>query len=91
MALADRTRNVYCLISDGECAEGTIWESANIIRKYDVDNLKLYMNWNGWSAYDRIDIRMVEHLRNILPTMIIVETMVEEYGLSGLSAHYVKA
>ena len=91
MALADRTRNVYCLISDGECAEGTIWESANIIRKYDVDNLKLYMNWNGWSAYDRIDIRMVEHLRNILPTMLVVETMVEEYGLSGLSAHYVKA
>ena len=26
MALADRKRNVYCLVSDGECAEGSIWE-----------------------------------------------------------------
>jgi len=26
-ALANRNDNVYCLISDGECAEGSIWES----------------------------------------------------------------
>ncbi|MDD5220009.1 MAG: thiamine pyrophosphate-dependent enzyme [Candidatus Bipolaricaulis sp.] len=90
MALADRERNVYCLISDGECAEGSIWESINVIRKYDVDNLKLYLNWNGWSAYDRIDMRVIEDIKYMLPQINIVETRGEDYGLKGLSAHYVK-
>jgi transketolase len=27
MALADRSKNVYCLISDGECSEGSVWGS----------------------------------------------------------------
>lgn len=90
MALADRNRDVYCLISDGEATEGSIWESINVIRKYDIDNLKIYMNWNGWSAYDRIDIRMIEDLKQMLPQMIVVETRVEDYGLKGLSAHYIK-
>ena len=90
MALADRDRDVYCLISDGECSEGSIWESVNVIRKYDVDNLKIYLNWNGWSAYDRVDLRIIEDMKRMLPMMVVVETRVEDYGLKGLSAHYVK-
>ena len=54
MALADRARTIYCLISDGEAAEGSIYEALNIKRKYKVDNLKVYMNYNGWGAYDEI-------------------------------------
>lgn len=54
MALADRARTVYCLISDGEASEGSIYEALNIKRKYKVDNLKVYMNYNGWGAYDEI-------------------------------------
>ena len=30
---------VYCLIGDGECNEGTIWESALIANKLKLDNL----------------------------------------------------
>jgi transketolase len=90
MALADRSRNVYCLISDGECSEGTIWETANVIRKYGVDNLKIYLNWNGWSAYDKVDTQLICTVVDILPYIKIRETKVEDYGLSGLSAHYVK-
>ena len=90
MALANRNRNVYCLISDGECAEGTIWETANVIRKYGVDNLKIYLNWNGWSAYDKVDTQMICTVVDILPYIKIRETKVEDYGLNGLSAHYVK-
>ena len=39
MALADRSKNVYCLISDGEMYEGSIYEAANVIKKYNVTNL----------------------------------------------------
>lgn len=90
MALADRKKNVYCLISDGEAYEGSIWESANVIRKYDIDNLMVYLNWNGWSAYDRVDPVMISFIREMFPNMVIIETRVEDYGLKGLSAHYVK-
>lgn len=90
MALADRTRRVYCLISDGEATEGTVWETANVIDKYQVDNLIVYLNWNGWSAYDRIDINMIRRIKYILPNLLVVETRVEDYGFKGLSAHYVK-
>ena len=90
MALADRSKNVYCLISDGEAYEGSIWEVGNVMRKYDVSNLKVYLNWNGWSAYGRIDLRMIENLRKLISSMIVIETSVELYGLKGLSAHYVR-
>lgn len=52
MALADRSKNVYCLVSDGECTEGSLWEAINISGKLEVDNLKIYCNHNGFSAYD---------------------------------------
>ena len=51
MALADRTKNVYCLISDGESAEGSIWEAIRVLREQNLTNLKVYLNWNGWGAY----------------------------------------
>lgn len=54
MALSDRTKNVYCLISDGECGEGSIWESLRIIEEQKLTNLKLYVNINGYGAYKEI-------------------------------------
>jgi len=90
MALADRSKNVYCLISDGECFEGSIWESANVIRKYKVNNLKIHLNYNGYSAYDKVDRRMVGLMCEIAPTITVHYTDVRDYGLEGLKAHYVK-
>jgi transketolase len=88
MAMADRTKNVYCLISDGEAFEGTIWESANVMRKYSVTNLKIYLNFNGFSAYDIVDKWMIDNLKTIMP-IEVRRTDVEDYGLEGLSAHYI--
>jgi transketolase N-terminal domain/subunit len=88
MAMADRTKNVYCLISDGEAFEGTIWESANVMRKYSVTNLKVYLNFNGFSAYDIVDKWMIDNLKTIMPIEVRI-TDVEDYGLEGLSAHYI--
>jgi len=55
MALADRSKNVYCLISDGEMAEGSIWESLSIINDLLLLNLKIYINLNGWAAYREVN------------------------------------
>lgn len=56
IALADRSRNVYCLLSDGEVAEGSVYEALNVVEKYHVDNLKVYINFNGYSAYDKVEV-----------------------------------
>lgn len=91
MAMADRSRNVYCLISDGEATEGTIWEVGNVMRKYSVDNLKVYCNWNGWGAYDATDANIAYLLRKLIPGITIVFTSVQQYGFKGQDAHYQQA
>jgi transketolase N-terminal domain/subunit len=90
MALADRSKNVYCLISDGESFEGLCYESANIIRKYKIDNLKVYMNFNGYSAFDTVPQWMINNIIRLMPDIEIWHTKVEDYGLKGLAAHYCK-
>jgi transketolase len=54
MALADPTRTIYCMISDGECAEGSIWESLRIVTDQHIKNLVVLLNANGWGAYDQV-------------------------------------
>ena len=87
MALADRTKNVYCLISDGECAEGSMWEAVRIAGEQRLDNLKIYVNANGLSAYGKTDVKQIRNLFKIygIPAKI-VKTSVEP--LEGLLAHY---
>lgn len=60
MALANRSKPVYCLISDGECAEGSIWEALRIIAEEKVLNLKIVLNANGWAAYTAVDINALK-------------------------------
>ena len=55
MALSDRKKTVYCMISDGECAEGSIWEAFRIASDLELENLAILVNANGWGAYDSIN------------------------------------
>lgn len=56
MALANREINVYCVLSDGECAEGSIWEALRVGIEQNVLNLKIVINANGWGAYTPISL-----------------------------------
>ena len=56
MALANKGEHVYCIISDGECAEGSIWETLRIAADKKIRNLKIVVNANSWGAYDPIDL-----------------------------------
>lgn len=60
-ALATPEKNVWCMISDGECAEGSIWESLRFINDSKIDNLHVYVNLNGMGAYDMIDTITLSH------------------------------
>lgn len=55
MALADRQRRIFCLISDGEMSEGSIWEALRIAGEQRLANLKTLVNANGYGAYGKVN------------------------------------
>lgn len=89
-ALADRTKNVYCMISDGEAAEGSIWESLRFAHVQKLENLKIYVNINGMTAYEYIDINyLVDRLTTFLPSINIRISKPTEFSFAkGLLTHY---
>ncbi len=54
LALAKKLKGeegtVYCLMSDGEVAIGTTWESLLIAIHHKLDNLVILIDWNGYQA-----------------------------------------
>lgn len=90
MALSDRSKEVYCLISDGECAEGSIWESLRIASDLKVKNLKIFVNANGFGAYDKVDTKkLIRRLESFdFPLTICTGSQPDVDFLSGLKAHY---
>ena len=89
MALADRTRDVYCTISDGECAEGSIWESFRIAQEQQLTNLKIYLNMNGWSAYRETnkDLLHLDFLNSSLVNVFQTNSDIND-DIKGLDSHY---
>lgn len=89
-ALANKNRTIHCLISDGECAEGSVWESLKFIYENNLKNIKVYVNVNGYAAYDMVDTQyLVNRLRSFLPDINVHYTSVCKFPfLRGLNAHY---
>lgn len=91
MAFADRSKAVYCLCSDGETAEGAFWEVLRIKDTYNLDNLKVYVNANGYSAYDAVHTKTLEKRIHAFCEDVTVVYSYERNlppFLRGLDAHY---
>jgi|TARA_R100000081_G_C4763169_1_gene141097 transketolase len=89
-AMADKNKKVYVLISDGECAEGSVWEALRYIQESNLSNIEVHVNVNGYAAYDKIDTKyLVDRLKTFLPRVNIEYTSVNQLPcLKGLNAHY---
>jgi transketolase len=89
-AIANPKRKVYVLVSDGECAEGSIWESLRFIKEHPVNNIEIHVNINGYAAYDKVDIEYLSNrLKIFLPNINLHYTTVNQTSfLKGLNAHY---
>lgn len=42
-----RSNRAYCILGDGECEEGNVWEAAMTAAKFRLDNLVAIIDWNG--------------------------------------------
>jgi len=89
-ALANPNRKVYVTISDGECAEGSVWEALRFISDKNIKNIEVHCNANGWACYDTIDVEVLERrLKSFLPSIIIHKTNLNMLSfLKGQNAHY---
>jgi transketolase N-terminal domain/subunit len=89
-ALANPNKNIYCLLSDGECAEGSVWEALRFIKEKNINNLYVYVNVNGMIAYDFIDKDyLTQRLKSFLPEVRIRFTDVPKWPWAeGILTHY---
>ena len=46
---------IYVMISDGECQEGTTWESLLIATKHRLDNLVIIVDYNKIQALTKLE------------------------------------
>ncbi len=68
MAFARKKLNkkgkIYVMISDGECQEGTTWESLLIATKHKLDNLSIIVDYNKIQALSKLsDALPLENLK----------------------------
>lgn len=92
MAVSDPKRDVYVLISDGEMAEGSMYEALNYIQNKNLTNIKIYINYNGYTAYDSTPTTT----RKLIDMMGVDSDRIRVYGtdteefphIDGLLAHY---
>lgn len=90
MAIARPDIDVFVMVSDGEMAEGSCWEALRIAGELRLENLKVVVNANGYSALGKTDVELLDtRLQMFYPTLVI-RTDLFEYPewLQGVKAHY---
>lgn len=86
-ALATHNRTVRCLISDGECAEGIVWEALRISK--DIPNLNIICNANGYSAYSKVSTEDLKHRIHAFNPNVKIEITDSDFEfMKGLKSHY---
>jgi transketolase len=90
MAIADKTRNVYVLLSDGECMEGSVWEALRIAGELKLENLRVAINANGMGAYSVIDADLLDTRIQMFYPSLMIKTNLNQFPayLNGLEGHY---
>lgn len=90
MALADKKKNVYVLTSDGAMAEGSNWEALRIAGELRLDNLRVTVNANGYSAYKKVDVELLDTRMQMFYPSLVLHTQLYDFPdwLQGLDGHY---
>lgn len=90
IALGSPNTQVDCLVSDGEIAEGTVYESLRFIHLQKIKNINIHVNYNGWSALDSTDKNYISKtLKCLCDKVLIHRAKKSEFSfLKKLEGHY---
>ena len=91
VALGKRLRrapgNVYCLLSDGECEEGSIWEALIFARHHALENLVALVDDNGLQGFGTTaEIASLEPLAEKIRALGITVVEIDGHALEPLQA-----
>ena len=50
-----KPNRVFCLVGDGECQEGAVWEAINLAQQLKLDNLIVLVDYNKMQAMGMVD------------------------------------
>src|SRR3989338_4296416 len=53
--LRGQTYRVFCLLGDGECHGGSVWEAAMFAAHYQLDNVYALVDYNHYADHDDVD------------------------------------
>lgn len=90
MAIADKEHFVYVVTSDGEMAEGSMWEALRIAGEQRLENLRIAVNANGYSAMGRTDVDLLDTRMQMFYPSMVIKTDLFKYPswIQGLNGHY---
>lgn len=85
-----RNKNVWVLTSDGALAEGSNWEALRIAGELRLENLRIMVNANGYSAYQKTDVDMLDIRMQMFYPSLVVQTNMFKWPdyLQGINGHY---
>lgn len=90
MAIADQSKIVWCLTSDGAMAEGSNWEALRIAGELRLENLRILCNANGYGAYSKIETNLLDTRMQLFYPSLVQRTNMFKYPdyLQGIAGHY---
>ena len=53
--LKKKTHKIFCIVGDGECHEGEVWEALMFAAHYKLDNLYLFIDYNHYCTLGDVD------------------------------------
>lgn len=90
MAIVNPKRTVHVIVTDGSMMEGSNWEALRIKKDYDVKNLVIYCNFNGFTALTMIDRLELENRMRMFSKELNVYWSDNGKGFDTVEGHYKK-
>jgi len=91
MAFADRSRKVYCLMSDGELNEGSTWEALLFAGHHKLNNLIVVVDYNSLQACGATkDILILEPIVNKFKAFGLWSRKVNGHSMESLKSALTK-
>jgi len=88
LALGRMKRTIHVIVSDGSMMEGSNWEALRVRSSMGLTNIRIYCNFNGFSAVQEVDRKLLEfRMRQFIGDATYYWTDNGE-GLEGLEGHY---
>ncbi len=82
--LAGLPGTVFVLMGDGECLEGTTWESLCIAKTYHLTNLEVHIDGNGCGCLGYLPINCAPWLPIVFPEYVAYHSTIKGMGISFL-------